>query len=446
MPHKSWFFRQIIFAKRIIEMCYLYFAASEKGDRVSLLESMGVQNVLMSFYYLRKKPNAVDFVKQAKDILGNNSKIMLDSGAYTFMAEDKNTDIANIENYLIDYINFLSQVKNYITVAVNLDLEDKFGVEKVNQWNEQYFEPLVKEALQICFVWHGIRKVTGLHGYAKKYRYVGIPGGEVELISPGKIPLLGREHKTVFHGFGFTRPSQLIRYPFFSADSSSWLAGEEYGVTYLWTGANFLTLDKEQKHRRKRYKNIFIQAGIDFDKLLNDNPVEVNKMNILAWLEVERWINRRTKNRKYWEGFNMPEKESENAVPLPNQEIVTIETKAPPLDVKVRCSNCYLGISCSGYKQGQECSFDFTAKIDSSRDMIEVAKKMIAMQAERVSRAIHIEKADGGAVDKSLSQEMTLYMKMLKDYKDLFDNRDTLEIKAKGTGILTKIFGKSYTP
>ena len=66
------------------------------------------------------------------------------------------------------------------------------------------------------------------------------------------------------------------------------------------------------------------------------------------------------------------------------------------------------------------------------------------MQAERVSRAVHIEKADGEAIDKALSQEMTLYMKMLKDYKDLLDNRDILEIKAKGTGILTKIFGKPY--
>lgn len=402
---------------------------------------MRAKNILMSFYYLKQKPNVVDFVRTAKDCLGDGSSIFVDSGAFTFLSENNQRTLAEIEVYLTEYIAFLKAAKEYISVAVNLDIEDIAGIEQVNQWNKR-FEELEREGLRICYVWHSIRKVKGFDDYAGKYRYIGIPGGDSGLVSANKMVYLGRKHKTVFHGFGLTKPSVLIRHPYYSADSSSWLAGEEYGVSYLWTGANFLTMDKENKHRRKRYKNKFIQAGIDFEKLLDDEPTEVNKMNILAWLEAEQWISRRNRTKEYWEVPNMPQEKTDKPIVLPIVESLPIIPKTA-LESKMHCANCYLGQNCTQFKQGQECLYDFSVQIESPKDMLDMAKKLIALQSERVVRAMHIEKADGGAVDKTISHEMKTLMNLISGFKELTDNRDSLEIKAKGQGILTKIFGSS---
>lgn len=111
-------------------------------------------------------------------------------------------------------------------------------------------------------------------------------------------------------------------------------------------------------------------------------------------------------------------------------------------NVRVLCDKCYLEKRCPKYTEGGECVYNLEVNIDKNTDMITVAKRLLNIQAERVFRASIIEKTDGGAMDGNLSEEIDRYMDMLQRFKDLGDYRDTIEIKATGSGILSKIFGR----
>ena len=112
------------------------------------------------------------------------------------------------------------------------------------------------------------------------------------------------------------------------------------------------------------------------------------------------------------------------------------------------CHNCYIKEKCPMKKsEGGTCSYMMdAAKIDDSKDIVTVLKGLLAMQVQRINHMFVVERVDGGYVDNTLSIEMDRFFKMSLQLKELMDNRDTITIKAKGSGIISQLFSGFKPP
>lgn len=229
-----------------------------------------------------------------------NGIFMTDSGAFSFMGkfkdDPKKEEEASHEEfwlpYLEEYVKWIRDHKEYIFCVANLDIDRIVGREIVNKWNKKYFEPLEKEGIQVVYVAHDSDEdKTGLlrlKEYCKKYQYVGINQNHKKYAP--QIYQMVKKYDRRIHGFAWTQFDLLKRYPFFSADSVTWLGGVRFGTTYDYDGKNFKTIDYKHKYQRKakrlKYER---QAGVDIkDVTEREDRISINKMNLLGWLGFRR--------------------------------------------------------------------------------------------------------------------------------------------------------------
>lgn len=152
--------------------------------------------------------------------------IFLDSGAFSSFTHNEEVDIDA-------YISFIEKYKSYIDMYANLDV---IGDVEATWKNQQYMESKGLHPMP-CFHLH--EDMEYLHMYCKKYPYIAM-GGLVGSTKETTVPWLDRcwdiicdtEDRTPMckvHGFGVTSLYLLFRYPWYSVDSSSWLAAGRFG-------------------------------------------------------------------------------------------------------------------------------------------------------------------------------------------------------------------------
>lgn len=202
----------------------LFFSASSTGDTEQLLD-FGIREILVSYYYMRK---SLPYYEKVLDELQKcGGLFMTDSGAFSFMG-GVGADISEMTSekywipYLTEYVDWLRAHKDKIFCAANLDLDKLVGRDVVRRWNEEYFEPLEKEGLQIVYVAHedegDPHAIKHFREYCKRYRYVGV--NQTHKDYAVKFYQAAKEHNVRVHGFAWTELNILKHYPFFSSDSS----------------------------------------------------------------------------------------------------------------------------------------------------------------------------------------------------------------------------------
>lgn len=182
-----------------------------------------MKTVLMSYHYLQKKPK--DFLakrlKKHPDV-----KVFIDSGAHTFLAnfdEYENKPMEFWDEYLSNYVKFIEDNKDYIFACADLDIDDAVGIEQVDEWRKNYFEPLEEKGVQVCYIWHSIRGDRGWEEMCRKYSYVGFSMENDKTATLQKIMKrinVAKKYNSRVHGMALTKTEVLSRVPFFSADSS----------------------------------------------------------------------------------------------------------------------------------------------------------------------------------------------------------------------------------
>jgi len=213
-------------------------------------------NLLVSFFYLRKKGSAQ--VKKVLDLVlkkSGGSKIMLDSGAFTFLNEYKtarglggswfqNKKLHKIDctpqEYFEDYLRFLKKYAHYFDYIVELDVDfitgyrwvkerrkeliDLVGVEKV----VPVFHPTIPNCYEEWELW------------CKKYSssVLGIGGIAEGGINVDKLFLIALKNNVKVHGFAMTKQAFMFKYPWFSVDSSSWNTGQRFGQLFYFDVRN----------------------------------------------------------------------------------------------------------------------------------------------------------------------------------------------------------------
>jgi len=194
----------------------LFFAGSDGEDRYNkiLLEN-GVTHRLESFFYLKNKasnsPKMFDY--------------LLDSGGYTARTHGKTIKIT-------DYINYIN--KFGIKTAFNLDtmnfresqMNHKLLVENTDCYIipvyhlEEYIDVSMRYVLDLFIEQYPYISIGGIAGNRNAARYKKQIYGYVFNKCLGK---------TKVHGLGISGIDELKAYPWYSVDSTSWLAAARFG-------------------------------------------------------------------------------------------------------------------------------------------------------------------------------------------------------------------------
>jgi len=160
----------------------------------------------------------------------NKVNLFLDSGA--FSAFTKGVTI-NIE----EYITFIKENQNVIAVYANLDV---IGDPAGTLTNQKIMEAAGLNPLP-CF--HYGEDINYLKIYLENYDYLAL-GGMVPISTTDLIPWLDMifsqyicdqqgTPKIKVHGFGLTSLKLMLRYPWYSVDSTSWVMTGRMGSIYV---------------------------------------------------------------------------------------------------------------------------------------------------------------------------------------------------------------------
>lgn len=171
--------------------------------------------------------------------------LMLDSGAHSlykaYTKKHHSNDFSFYESdefwsYVDKYAEFIKKNIDVLSVYVNVDVI--FNPEL--SWKVQkYLEDIHK--LHPLPVFHSYEDFKWLHKYIDNYEYIGIGGigqtvGRNTWIKSMGDPIFNiicdtpnRLPRVKVHGFAIGSPELIVRYPFFSVDSASWVIYGKYG-------------------------------------------------------------------------------------------------------------------------------------------------------------------------------------------------------------------------
>jgi len=247
-----------------------YFAGAESSKK-SLLEEGALQH-LVSYFSFRK----------ADEI--ENEDIFLDSGAFTAWSQQKKIDIDA-------YAEYLNKYKDKFTVYANLDV---IGDPEATLKNQEYLESKGVKPLPAIHYGADLKYLTY---YAEKYDYIAL-GGLVPY-AKDKILLTNwlnkcfrilmpyiKEKKLKIHGFGVGSAEILKVYPFYSADSTGYLAGGKFGTVVTWDSNSYKMLSGSHYQD----KNTFLKRGADLK--ITGHHTERLKHNIREYLKMEKDITK----------------------------------------------------------------------------------------------------------------------------------------------------------
>lgn len=161
----------------------------------------------------------------------NKVNLFLDSGAFSAFTQ-------GIEINIQDYIAFIKEHKQYLEVYANLDvIGDAEGTLK----NQRIMEKAGLKPLP-CF--HAGEDFKYLKYYVDNYPYIAI-GGVAQLRDKKQLIsfmdkcfseyICGQDGipKVKVHGFAVTSLDLMLRYPWYSVDSTSWVVTGRMGGVYV---------------------------------------------------------------------------------------------------------------------------------------------------------------------------------------------------------------------
>lgn len=246
-----------------------------------------VPNTLFSFIDLKRRDDLNEYLKMYDFC----SKIIIDSGAYSVWAAGKYIDI---DEYIKFCINLKDSPGGDRFVFVNLDVipgkketpptESEVDISAEASWDNMLY--MYSKGIKCLPVYHHHEKDTWLMRLAEFTDYVGAsPANDRFITSKHKRFWLDNvfnkvKFKVKIHGFGVTSRDILMRYPFYSVDSTSWIDPKKYGHSLT---TNLKVRGLKRKHGQ---------------------GIEGNHGKVMLWEldnEVKRWLELEKMLTKSWE-------------------------------------------------------------------------------------------------------------------------------------------------
>jgi len=463
------------------------------SNRLLLLDSE-VKHISVSFWGLRKRglPKGKTYLLSEK--YPDDVKVYLTAGT----AATTTLSTREAEEFAADYEDFIATNYDRISGVVEFD-SPVLG----STWIEEQRKTIGWElGAKYWPVWKPEMGHAALFALSEKWENVALLGETIEADTTlaGRTRALQGQFGTNYHGIACAKPDNLRQVPLATASTLSWLSPMMRGETIVWDGNRLVRYQKKMKDQaRPRYKSVIQKAGLDFDKILNDDSNEVTRLAIWSYQELEKSVDKKKPpHLTVVDG----EKLSDNSVDIdspgsaetlgldPDNSALEVrknsamepskiierdpsETRTLPVfsvntktvidkdesgrdlirDVPVlettsvslrQCNSCFVAANCPAFKPDNACAFNLPVEVKTKDQLKGLLNAIIEMQGARVAFARFAEELNGGYPDPNTGQEIDRLFKIVKSLKELEDNREfvrmTVERQTSG-GVMSALFG-----
>ena len=463
----------------------IVFMGGEVPSHRNLLAAAGAKHISINYFRLVKRglPKTKDYLLAER--FPDDIKIYIDGGGHQI--NDLNMTEREIEEYTAAYQDWLVLNEDRITLATEVDAK-AMGQNWINHQRRTFGEDFGLDKFSV--VWHQDLGHTALFGLAERYNNVGLLGESLEddtSLSARSRALLTQFPDLQFHGIACAKPDNLRQVPLATASSLSWLSPMMRGETIVWDGTRLVRYQKKQKDQaRPRYKAIIERAGLDFEKIINDDSNEVTRLAIWSYLQLENSLNKKYSQEKLSDNsdeldsagsaetrglapdnrgvevrkdFKPRDPEEIRTLPVFGVTSKTIIEKddtgrdvirdAPVLTSTTtsfrQCNTCFVASNCPAFKPNNSCAFNLPVEINTKEQLKGLLNAIIEMQAARVGFARFAEELNGGYPDPNTGQEIDRLFKIIGEVKKLEENKEfvrmTVERQTSG-GVLSQLFGE----
>lgn len=254
------------------------------GSMVQRLTPLEYQHRTINGWYLESY-HYIHRERYTDEIRRDGVKIFLDSGAFSAFTQGVQIDIAA-------YCEFIKKHSDIIRVASVLDA---IGDPEGTYNNQKEMERLGTNPLP-CY--HYGEPTEFLDYYVKNYEYITI-GGMVPISTPQLklwLDRIWRNHLTTpdgrpkikVHGFGLTSLPLMMRYPWYSVDSSTWIQWAAHGAILLPTVGQ-LAISSRSSARKAEGKHVDTLSPLETAKIeevlrwAGADPQRLRDVNFARW-------------------------------------------------------------------------------------------------------------------------------------------------------------------
>lgn len=469
----------------------LIFGGVEIPSNRTLLERSGVTHVMLNYWGLRKRGLPKTKAYLIAEHFYSDMKVWVDSGAT--QADKAGLSQRELEEYAADYEDFVALNYDRIEGWVEFDSQ-VWGLPKIIQQRAAF-----ENDPKMWVVWHDTYSTLLINDWAKQYSNVAIPGDAIESVTSlaGLVRNAKSQNEVKFHALATAKPDNLRQIPFDTASTLAWTSPMRRGETIVWDGMKLVRYPKKMKDQaRKRYSTVVAQAGLDFDKFINDDTTEATKLAVWSYLQLEAKMdkdnhgfrvikgglppiedmlvdnnddtlhtglmefdttpsnNKAPEVRKKVEPRDPSEKinlpvfgfESKTIVETEDgkdvlREVPVVRTQQSSLR---QCNTCFVAANCPAFKPDNMCAFNLPVEVKTREQLKDLLTAIIEMQGQRVAFMRYAEEMNGGYADPNVSQEIDRLFKLVGNMKDIETNKEFVQITASrqtSGGVLSAIFG-----
>ena len=452
-------------------MSKIIFLGAEVPSNKTILGQMNAENVGFSYWGAVKRG------------LPTTKKYLLDErfpddvNIYVFpgIPASANLTEEEMEEFSADYEEFIADNLHRITLFTEIQHKNLSEEAVINQRATAWHE-IDEEKFGVIY------SSGSLEELATRYLNVFLAGEAAEVMAP-ICRKLSAQHGTRFHIMGMAKPDLLRNSPYATTSTLSWLSPMMRGETIVWFANQLHRYPKRMKDQaRPRYKASYEAAKLDFDKILADDAVEVSKLAVWSYQQLEAALNNDS---------HISDTSSEN-LPLEttqslsdNADISALETNKllqrnpsemrtlPVLGVEVsrvieqdetgrdvikdvpvirsnstslrQCNSCFVKDNCPAFKVDNPCAFNLPVEVKTRDQLKGLINSLLEIQGQRVAFAKFAEDLNGGYPDPNTGLEMDRFFKMLKTIKELDESKEVMRVTMErngSAGVLSSLFGE----
>lgn len=253
--------------------------------------SLGVKNYLSSF----ENPKGTDLAAGIAGRCRPGNAFLLDSGAFSSWNSGRSIDLKEYISYAKDFIRQHRKTIGHIYI-VNLDVipgeqGKKPTMREVEEAARQGWDNMIqfeKAGLTPVHIFHQGERFEWLERIAARHRYIGIsPNNDAGPKSKFNWmrEVFGRiKAGNMTHGFAVTARKLMRAFPWYSVDSTSWMAPVQYGKAVFTPEFDELGLTS----RAKSHVNYVIHSNILELRRLQRENTQLWKRRGVVWDEDER--------------------------------------------------------------------------------------------------------------------------------------------------------------
>jgi len=397
---------------------------------------------------------------------------------YPGIPKDEDLSQEEFDEFAAEYEEFIA---NNID-RINLFSEIAGPAEFVLQQRKTAWSQVPPSKFLPC--WDFSTGIPGLHLLSDDYLDIALPGesleDNVQLLTVLKT--LHRTKGTRFHILGSAKPEVLRQVPAETASTLSWLSPMRNGETIVWDGTKLVRYPARMKEQaRARYISVYARAGLDVEKILEDDDKEVCRLAVWSYQQYEARLNgvapeepelshksgveptventeitpshsdkrpplmRKLNNREPEEMGNLPVFNYDEMTIVEDDGTLKSVTTMASQEVALRaCNSCFVADKCPAFKPDSSCAFKLPVSVQTKEQLKALINSVIEMQGQRVAFMRFAEELGGGYADQNVSKEIDRLFKLIKTTKELDDSREFIRMTVErkgGAGVMTNLFG-----